>query len=414
MIFLYSLNILFFIFITTFKVYYLSKYFKFKFLNPISIPFFIGLPVVIMKVFGGPVFILTNGLFNVWFNYALAVTNIGLATSFLVIYSTIKFSERNSFIKNKLIHIIKMYNPKKNRMILVAMFFLFLFVIMFILLSRDFGFINWLMNPRIGYQLHRAGNGQWYALSLLFLSTSYTIMMIYSRKISSLLLILIVYVLLVFLLGSKGFILSYIIFFVIILWLRRSKYLKRALFIIPIMGFGLMLLNFNPSKFIQIASYFDYYANSAMYFEAYSKDEIDLFYGKIWLTDFYKYVPREIYPDKPYVYGFLHVNEFFYPGQAEKTNTPAFGGPMPAFADFGFIGVILFAIFDFGLIFHTILLYLLYKNINLYYIRANSNNFYLFIWMLAPSFMTFFGTIYSIILFILIVKIISIFNRIKI
>jgi len=77
MTFLYSLNILFFIFITIFKVYYLSRYFRLGFLNPISIPFIISLPVEIMKVFGGPMFMLTDGLFNVWFNYALVVTNIG-------------------------------------------------------------------------------------------------------------------------------------------------------------------------------------------------------------------------------------------------------------------------------------------------------------------------------------------------
>jgi len=414
MIFLYSLNILFFIFITIFKIYYLSKYFKLGFLNPISIPFIIGLPVVIMKVFAGPMLMLTDGLFNVWFNYALVVTNIGLAVSFIVIYFTIKFSERNSFIKYKLITIIKSYNPKRSRMIFVSVVFLFLFFLMFALLTKDFGLFNWIFDPRTGYQLHRTGNGQWYALSLLFLSTSYTIMMIYTRKVAKLFIVFLVYVLLVFLLGSKGNILSYTIFFIIILWLRQSQYFKKALMIIPAIGFALILFNFNPSKLIQVVSYFDYYNNSAMYFEAYSKNEIDLFYGKIWLTDFYKYVPRAIFPDKPFVYGFLHVNEFFYPGQAEKTNTPAFGGPMPAFADFGFIGVILFGIFDFGLIFQTILLYLLYKNINLQSIRNSSNNFYLFVWMLAPSFMTFFGTIYSIVLFIFIVKIISIFNRVKI
>ena len=414
MTFLYSLNILFFIFITIFKVYYLSRYFRLGFLNPISIPFIISLPVEIMKVFGGPMFMLTDGLFNVWFNYALFVTNIELAIKFIVIYFTIKFSERNSFIKYKLINIFKPYNPKKQRMIIVAVFFLFIFFVMFILLSKDFGLINWLMSPRTGYQLHRTGKGQWYALSLLFLSTSYTIMMLYTKKVSNLFFVFTIYVLLVFLLGSKGFIFSYVIFFIIVLWLRKSKYFKQAFLIVPPIGFGLMMLNFNLLEFIEIVSYFDYYINSAMYFESYFKNEIDLFYGKIWLTDFYKYMPRAIFPDKPFVYGFLYVNEFFYPGQAEKTNTPAFGGPMPAFADFGFIGVILFAIFDLGLIFKTILLYILYKNIHLQSIRNNSNNFYLFVWILAPSFMNFFGTIYSIILFIFIVKIISIFNRIKI
>lgn len=184
--------------------------------------------------------------------------------------------------------------------------------------------------------------------------------------------------------------------------------------VLSLIGFSLMLLNFKPADIFYVIAYFDYYVNSAMYFQAYFKGEIDLFYGKIWLTSFYGYVPRALFPEKPYVYGFLYVNEFFYPGLAEESHTPAFGGPIEAFADFGFIGVILFELFNFKTILNTILLYLLYKNIDLQSIRSNSNNLYLFIWMLAPAYMTFFGSVYSVVLFVIIMKVISFFNRVKI
>ena len=40
------------------------------------------------------------------------------------------------------------------------------------------------------------------------------------------------------------------------------------------------------------------------------------------------------------------VNEFFFPGAAEETNFPAFGGPIDYFADFGLLGVIFLTFFN--------------------------------------------------------------------
>lgn len=42
------------------------------------------------------------------------------------------------------------------------------------------------------------------------------------------------------------------------------------------------------------------------------------------------------------------------------------------------------------------------------------NNIHLFIWILAPAYMTFFGSVYSVFLFVIIIKVISFFNRVKI
>lgn len=414
MLVLYLINIISYLFIEVYKIYYLSRYFKIGFLNPISLQFMVSFPVIIMKVYIGPMFMLDNGLFNLWYNYALFLTNISLLIQFFIIYFTLKFAERNSFINHRLLSIVKPYKPKKYRMIIAALFFLLLSFLTFLMLSKDFGILNWLLNPREGYQFYRTGKGHWYALTLLFLSTSYTIVMLYIRNFIMLFFTFIIYISLIYILGSKGFILSFVIFFAIILWLRKFRYLKLTIMVLSLIGFLLMLLNFKPADIFYVIAYFDYYVNSAMYFQAYFKGEIDLFYGKIWLTSFYGYLPRALFPEKPYVYGFLYVNEFFYPGLAEESHTPAFGGPIEAFADFGFIGVILFELFNFKTILNTILLYLLYKNIDLQSIRSNSNNLYLFIWMLAPAYMTFFGSVYSVVLFVIIMKVISFFNRVKI
>jgi hypothetical protein len=298
-------------------------------------------------------------------------------------------------------------------MIIASAFFLMLFFVAFFMLTKEFGFINWILSPRTGYQQYRVGSGHWYALSLLFLSTSYTLSLLYSKSIISYVLLFFLYIGLVFLLGSKQFILSYAIFFLIVLWFKKSKYFNVLLYVVPPIGFVLMIINFNPSEFADVASYFDYYVNSAMYYEAYFKGQIDLFYGYIWITEFYEYVPRFFFEDKPFVYGFLHVNEYFFPGAAEATHTPAFGGPIVAFADFGVLGVVISSFFSLSSFFNVVLIYNLYKNTNIDQIRKNSNFLYLFIWILAPSFLVFFGSLYAVILFLFLTIIISFINRVK-
>ena len=412
MITIFLINTFLFLFITIFKVYYLSRYFNLGLLNPISIPFIIYFPVILLEVFAGPMLILESGIFNSYFQNALFVTNLSLFMRFGVTVYTLNFSRRNKFVNQLDVKLIRVYRLRKSRMIILSIFFFIMFLLFFTLLTRDFGFLNWLKDPRIGYQFFRVGNGHWYALSLLCLSTSYAFMSLYTKKLPSLILVLFFYSFIVFFLGSKGFILSYAIFFLNLLWFRRSKKLRLLLFTIPIVAFSLMLINFNPSSLLSIFNYFDHYVNSAMYFEAYNNSKIDLFYGKIWLTDFYKYVPRSIYPDKPFVYGVIHVNEFFFPGAAENTHTPVFGGPIALFADFGYIGVLLGSLFNISVVMEAVLMYSLYKNTDFKMIRSNSSRAFLFLWLLAPAFLVFFGTLYSLIILMLLLTLVIFFNRI--
>ncbi len=411
---LFILNILYFLFITIWKIRYLSNYFKLGLINPISITFIIDFPSTIMSKIIAPAFLVNESVFNPWYNFAIFMTNISLSISFLLMVFVLYIAKRSFYIRNRLQNIFGVISLDRKRMIFVSLFFLILFFIVFLLLTQSFGLFNWITNPRQGYQYHRVGNGHWFALSILFLTTSYTIALIYSKTLFQMLTLLVIYSFLVFFLGAKGPILSFFTFFLIMLWFRKSKYfIPSIIFLIPII-FIVLLINFNPNNIMHIVSYFNYYPNSAMYYEEYFKGSIDLFYGKIWLTDFYQYVPRALFPDKPFAYGILLVNEHFWPGLAATTHTPAFGESIKAFADFGVFGVILYSIFDIKLIINTLLLFLLYSNTNIHDIRKNSNRLYLFIWLLAPSFLNFFGTIYSIIIFILIIKIISISNRIKI
>ena len=86
----------------------------------------------------------------------------------------------------------------------------------------------------------------------------------------------------------------------------------------------------------KVLSYFDFYINSSIYFKEYYSGKFILFYGQIYFSDFWSLIPRGLFPDKPYVYGITYVNEYFFPGAAAESNTPAFGGPISYYADLVF------------------------------------------------------------------------------
>jgi hypothetical protein len=409
----YVLNWILFILFSVLPIIYLTKKFNIGYINPITITFFVYFPVTVMKVFGGPAFILDEGLFDPWFNFALLMTNIDLLSTFLITYFAIVFIKRNNFLRNKILFLIKDKKLSRRKMLFTALFFLLISFIFFVLLTSEFGFLNWVLSPREGYQLHRSGVGHYLAFSLLFLSLSYTIFLVYIKNNLAQIFSFIFFAVLVYFFGSKGFILSFFLFLLIVLWFKQSKYLKTALIFLTPLAFIVMLINFNPSQLQDVMEYFDYYVNSAMYYKAYFNGELPLFYGQIWWTDFYSYVPRMFFEDKPYVYGFLLVNEYFFPGAAEATNTPAFGGPIAIFADFGVLGVLFFSIFNYKVFLNTIFLYHLYNNKNLHQIELSSNNLFLFIWMLAPAFLVFFGTLEALILFFTLFYVVRVLNRIR-
>ena len=83
-----------------------------------------------------------------------------------------------------------------------------------------------------------------------------------------------------------------------------------------------------------------------MYFKEYYSGKISLFYGQIYFSDFCTLIPRGLFPNKPYVYVITLVNEYFFPGAAAETNTPAFGCPISYFAYIIILGLILIKFID--------------------------------------------------------------------
>jgi hypothetical protein len=71
-------------------------------------------------------------------------------------------------------------------------------------------------------------------------------------------------------------------------------------------------------------------------------EEFEYAYGKEYLSGLWRYVPRVVYPNKPYSYGKVkYVTDKYYPGAGKSGNTPETGGPVEEYLNFGVIGVIL-------------------------------------------------------------------------
>lgn len=350
MILLYVLNILLFFFTGIFSAVYLSRRFRLGAVNLLTIPLSIGLPIGALTTFSGPYFFLEDGCFNPYFQYALLVNNVHSLISGLTVIVLIRLAVTWRPLIRLGERIANSGGPAKpERMRTAAVVFLVLYAFSFLMLTKSFGLVHWLADPRSGYQYHRTGAGQWYALSLSFLCVSMVLATTYARTTVRALALAPVYLGLIFLLGSKSFIIGFTLYLINILAIRKFKYLTP--FAIVILGAGAVS---TISTFIQslggfgiqeISSYSDYFVNAAMYYRDYLSGAYPLYHGQVALTSLWDLVPRSAYPGKPYVYGDILVDEHYFPGAAAQTSTPAFA-TVAYFSDFGWLQVIFTSIVD--------------------------------------------------------------------
>jgi hypothetical protein len=156
------------------------------------------------------------------------------------------------------------------------------------------------------------------------------------------------------------------------------------------MIFNLFLALGSDFYFKSIIEYFDHYINGASYYRSFYNGEVKLLYGEVFLTSFWDYIPRFIYPEKPVVYGKIIINELFFPGQAELTNTPAFGGAVTEFSDFGWFGLIFFGFFRQDTFLFALTGYWFYCNPKVTWDRISVATAVLLIAMYAPGYGAFF------------------------
>ena len=283
--------------------------------------------------------------------------------------------------------------PRKLRFGSLVFFCIFLFSL-FMLASAEFGVANWLMNPREGYQLYRAGQGHWYALANSAMSVSFVLALLSLPTALNVLGSTMLYLVFGYFLGTKVVFLSIFTTSIIVLWFLRWHHLGKLMLVGTPMVFCLMVWNLylalgDGIGLDTIVSYFDHFMNGANYYRSYLNNELNLFNGEVFISSLWAYVPRALWPDKPWVYGVTLVNEIFYPGQAELTNTPAFGGAVEQFADFGPFGVVLSGFFGAKAILTGLLSYLIFRKPTLQFNRVTLAMVMLILVQYAPAFGNF-------------------------
>lgn len=280
---IYAVNLALHFYLFLYYPFFLSKKLGLGILNPLTITAFVNWPVDLMKRIVGPEYALDGGMFNPYFNYAIFVENIALIISYIVTLTFFRIKQRH--IIGKIYYSMPLKMRYGSKHVHVAEIFLFiLFAVNFVLLSRSYGVLNWIMDPREGYQFHRTGNGMFYALAKAFLSAYICLTFLYAPNIFKLFLRFIVVIPFAYLFGSKGYLLSVGILFFIILWFRQYKHLKTISAVFLPIIFGLMLYLFKPDNIESVIEYFDYYINSTNFYDAMLNGDLSYYEGKIFIT----------------------------------------------------------------------------------------------------------------------------------
>lgn len=418
--FFYCLNIVSFTLVSLISPVYFSRRFRLGAWNLLTIPLLVAVPLSSLTSFSGPYFFLPGSLFNPYFQYGLLVNNVSVALQAAALIFLVQQIQKSAVLSRRLSGVLVRSGPAyPTRMVLAGWIFLALYFASFLLLTQSFGLLNWIANPRLGYQLHRSGAGQWFALAITFLSTSMALMAVYVRRTHFVLLMAPFFLVFVSLLGSKGFSIAFALFFVIVLALRHYAYLVPVAVIIGVGAGAGVISNFASSLggfgLREISEYSDYYVNAALYYKGYLTDQVPLFHGQVLLSGLWALVPRGLYSNKPYVYGNLLVNEIFYPGAAEQTNTPAFA-TVDTFSDFGWPQVIVSSLLSPLNFVNAILYAVVLPNLQ----ALNRNNAVLhsrllticFLLVAAPAFLMYFEFPLYQIMLLLIFGTISLANRI--
>lgn len=322
-------------------LFYLFLYFYFRppFINPLLIVYLYFAPVFLFKELFGPYYLFVDGFFDYWYSYSLFLSNVERAVYyFFTVMGVILLARLNSLKKwpdNS-----RFIVSKATLLVLGVFFFLAAIGFLFFIANKTIGLSSWLSDPRFGYQFHRAGNGHLYAGSIYFLMLSLVFFFFARLSLVCFLLIAVSHIVVSYFYGAKMIILSFFVMVSIMLWYYRLRFYIPVMFVVGVAAFSFMLLNYGAAELGAVLRYFDYHVNSAMFYE-YQHNTGLMFEGDIWLTDFWSYVPRFLFEDKPYVYGDILIREIFWPGAAEATHTPGMAGPVGYHGDFGFVGVLL-------------------------------------------------------------------------
>lgn len=88
--------------------------------------------------------------------------------------------------------------------------------------------------------------------------------------------------------------------------------------------------------------YYDYYTNFTILTDKIYDNTFEYKFGYLTINNFYKYIPRIIYENKPRIYGSLLIHQEIYPQYVKVGYFPSFYEPLAViFSDFSFLGAFL-------------------------------------------------------------------------
>ena len=205
----------------------------------------------------------------------------------------------------------------------------------------------WLSDTRKAYQFHRGGVGIWWslcqaALMLLFLTALFR----WGNTRWKVFLQTILFFGLAFFLGSKASMLSYPVVAAFYTHFRVRRIRTSAVLLgsalLLFLVLALQLVQRTADTLADALRYFDYFTYSARFIERFH--HLGFQYGQIVASDLWYYVPRALYPEKPYVYGQNLLIGFMNPGFERTVRHTGFTPGMlqwsVGYADFGAFGVV--------------------------------------------------------------------------
>lgn len=281
----------------------------------------------------------------VFFNLMIALSYLSFSIGFFI-------KKRKSVkVLNSLIRKFNIENIPKTALnlhiLIMSLVAMFLFV--YLAKKSGFGLASWLSNPRVGYQDYRRGLGHLYVFSIAILNIVYLYILFFrvsnGRK---LIFTTMIFAFIFYFYGCKGAIVFTIFeaivfynFFIRKIKLRQAVVMFVALVLIFTISFSLYRPEGAATPLsTEILSYAGYFNEGRKFFADFD-EEFEYAYGREYLSGLWSYVPRAIYPNKPYSYGIVkYVVEHYYPGAGESGHTPAFGGPVEEYLNFGILGVI--------------------------------------------------------------------------
>ncbi len=321
---------------------YVGQCVRLPLLNFLTVPILVWLPIDLLRLVAGPSLRLDHGFFNPYYQDWLLIENGYTLFQLLLAVLVFRFAFARSRLGSSLLGAVS-----PNYAAIAGMALGALCILCFIVTaSLGYGVVNWLSDPRTGYQFHREGVGPFYALMVSTACIGCFFALVAAKRPKTLLLSFLLFLPLFYLTGSKGVILRMLVAAVTIYLFKFRRIPLSILVLGGSAGAGLVLVNFGTADILDIFRYFDYYSNSTLIYEAIINNKLQWFGGEISLSELWAIVPRGLYPEKPFVYGQVILSDLLYPGIAESGHTVAFGGPIAAYADFGVLGVVLSAAID--------------------------------------------------------------------